>query len=330
MRYTRIFSLLALTLAVLMFAVSCAGTDGGGEETKAEKYYTVKFSTVGGTPIESMTLKEGSYIPEPEIPEKSGYIFDGWKDADGKWRFDTDKVTTNVSLTAVWIAEKTVFEYEVNNDEVTITKYIGEIKDLRVPKTLGGFPVVAIGGGAFKETEIDNTKSIVVGENIRSVGDAAFYNSTEVEIVVEAKLAAIGEQAFYGCEGLSSITLGEGLSEVPFEAFSGCLSLESVILPSTVKTVAENAFEECVALRSVTAHSSLKKVEDSAFDGCEALAAVYYYGADADWESTEIATGNNGNKTLIEAKVYFYSETEPTDNNGKYWHFDDNGKVRIW
>ena len=121
MRYTRFFSLLALILAVLLISVSCADTDGGGEETKAEKYYTVKFSTVGGTQVEGMTLKEGSYIPEPEIPEKSGYIFDGWKDADGKWRFDTDKVTTNVSLTAVWIAEKTVFEYEVNNDEVTIT-----------------------------------------------------------------------------------------------------------------------------------------------------------------------------------------------------------------
>jgi hypothetical protein len=151
-----------------------------------------------------------------------------------------------------------------------------------------------------------------------------------VKIDVESRPESIGEQVFYGCTGLSTITLGRGVGTIPFEAFSGCTSLVGVVLSDTVETIAENAFELCSALKTVTAHSSLKRVEDSAFESCTALVAVYYYGSDAEWDSTEIATGNNGNDTLINARFYRYSESKPEDNDGKYWHFDDNGKVRIW
>ena len=330
MRHIKIFSLLVALVLICSAFVSCGQNNKGDDQTTSEVYYTVRFATVGGTPIDDVKVKEGGLVPIPTIPEKAGYVFDGWRTSEGKWFFGVDKVKSNVTLNAVWVAEKNVFEYEVNDERATITKYIGGIRELIIPQTLGGFPVVAIGDKAFYETSLGSTERIVIGEHIKTIGNAAFYNSVGIEIDVEARPESIGEQAFYGCTGLSTITLGKGVSTVPFEAFSGCTSLESVVLSDTVEAIAENAFELCSALKTVTAHSSLKKVEDSAFESCAALVAVYYYGTDTEWDSTEIATGNNGNETLINARFYRYSESKPEDNDGKYWHFDDNGKVRIW
>ena len=78
-------------------------------------------------------------------------------------------------------------------------------------------------------------------------------------------------------------------------------------------------------------HSSVRSVGDSAFLDCEALKAVYYYGTAEEWQTTEIAKENNGNAYLMGADFYIYSEEKPAEGaEGQYWHFEKNGKIRIW
>lgn len=60
--------------------------------------YTVSFSGVSGIP--SQTVAAGGYASEPPTPTKDGYIFDGWYNGNSKWNFKTDKVTSNITLTA--------------------------------------------------------------------------------------------------------------------------------------------------------------------------------------------------------------------------------------
>lgn len=60
--------------------------------------YTVSFSGVSGIP--SQTVTAGEYASEPATPTKDGYIFDGWYNGNSKWNFKTDKVTSNITLTA--------------------------------------------------------------------------------------------------------------------------------------------------------------------------------------------------------------------------------------
>ena len=52
---------------------------------------------------------------------------------------------------------------------------------------------------------------------------------------------------------------------------------------------------------------------DSAFVDCDAFAAIFYYGTEEEWQSTDISSGNGGNAAILEAKFYIYSESEPQD-----------------
>lgn len=51
--------------------------------------------------------------------------------------------------------------------------------------------------------------------------------------------------AFYGCTGLTSLVVPEGVATIRQAAFSGCTSLTSVELPSTLDSLGNTAFYDC-------------------------------------------------------------------------------------
>ncbi len=65
------------------------------------------------------------------------------------------------------------YEYEVNNNTVTITKYKGSETTLTIPDKINGIPVTGIGGGAFEN--FDSINSIILSENITDIADDAFH-----------------------------------------------------------------------------------------------------------------------------------------------------------
>lgn len=79
--------------------------------------YTVSFSGVSG--IASQTVAAGGYATEPPTPTKDGYVFDGWYNGNSKWNFNTDKVTSNITLTAKF-NELTKYTITTNYSESSI------------------------------------------------------------------------------------------------------------------------------------------------------------------------------------------------------------------
>lgn len=70
--------------------------------TKTE--YTVKFESDGETVYETK-IKGGETLENPEVPTKKHYFIDGWYKGDEKWNFETDEVSSDITLVAKWSPE---------------------------------------------------------------------------------------------------------------------------------------------------------------------------------------------------------------------------------
>ncbi len=69
---------------------------------------------------------------------------------------------------------------------------------------------------------------------------------------VSYTVVAVEHHAFYGCNGLTALTLGEGVVAVRANAFGLCTALNAITLPSTVDSLGSSAFYNCTSLQMVT------------------------------------------------------------------------------
>ena len=100
------------------------------------------------------------------------------------------------------------------------------------------------------------------------------YNGPGGDVVIPEGVIAIGNFAFSGCEGLTSVVIPDGVQEINSYAFSGCTSLPSVVIPEGVIAIGDSAFRGCESLASVAIPNSLKEIGYYAFSGCTSLTSV--------------------------------------------------------
>ncbi len=196
------------------------------------------------------------------------------------------------------------FSYEVLNDEVVITKYIGSNQTgVTVPASINNMPVVAIGEGAFK----GNTKitTVKVSEGIRDIGASAFENCTSLAtIILPTTINHIGEKAIYNTayynnqknwklprENSSSggVGFGGGLGQVDWEdiaaqgltyLYLGTNLIEisysgKYTLKIGTRVIADGAFADCNA-SMVVLSEALISIGNNSFKNCEKLTQVKF------------------------------------------------------
>ena len=121
--YIVVLSVLMIVMTALLFSCDSGGdTDNIGDSTNdgfvtddniedadtepdnSETEYTVNFDSMGGSAVESQTVKYGETISIPVEPTKEGYNFVGWcTTADGSVSVDfTLPITSNVTYYAKW------------------------------------------------------------------------------------------------------------------------------------------------------------------------------------------------------------------------------------
>ena len=319
----------ALVLALLIVLSLASCTDNDDVDVPDIVYRTVSFDSQLGTQIPDVKVANGKTIKQPVDPVRDGFVFDGWRINGKAWDFDTDKVTSDITLTAKWIDATQLFNYIPVEGGASITDIKREMNVIVIPSVINGLDVVAIAPHAFENPQNVDLTRIVIPESVVEIGDYAFYECKDISIEVRGALTKIGEFAFAECNLLKKVSFGEGLEQVPFGAFSGCSSLSEVRLPQSLKILCENAFEECASLTSVMMHSTTTSIEDAAFRFCNKLAAIYYYGTEEQFSATSVA--NNGNEKFKTAKLCLYSATKPENiSSGTWWYMDDNGKVKVW
>ena len=94
-------------------------------------------------------------------------------------------------------------------------------------------------------------------------------------IKFEGDVMKIGDQAFYDCSSLTSVTIPDSVTTIGEYAFSYCSSLTSVTIPDSVTTIGSVAFRYCYDLTSVTIPDSVTTIGHYAFAYCSSLTSVY-------------------------------------------------------
>ena len=88
------------------------------------------------------------------------------------------------------------------------------------------------------------------------------------------RVTSIGEEAFRGCYGLTSIAIPFSVTSIGSSAFSGCRGLTSVTIPNSVTNIGGSAFQDCYGLTSITIPNSVTSIGSYAFKGCSGLTSV--------------------------------------------------------
>ena len=107
------------------------------------------------------------------------------------------------------------------------------------------------------------------------IGSSAFYVCSGLtSVTIGNGVTSIGEYAFYGCSGLTSVAIPNSVTSIGEYAFSGCNGLTSVAIPNSMTSIGEYAFYYCRSLTSVTIPNSVTSIGSSAFSGCRGLTSV--------------------------------------------------------
>ena len=79
-------------------------------------------------------------------------------------------------------------------------------------------------------------------------------------------VTTIGENAFSGCNELTSVTIPNSVTTIGKKAFVGT-GLTSMTIPNPVTSIGDSAFEGCRGLTSVTIPNSVTTIGEKALDG---------------------------------------------------------------
>ena len=130
------------------------------------------------------------------------------------------------------------------------------------------------GGGYYYYYDYDGW-SYRYGTYYDKIGDYAFKGCSGLtSLTLPATITTIGKYAFEDCTGLTSLNLPAGITSIGRRAFGGCSGLTSLTLPAGITSISDYAFYGCSGLTSLTLPAGITSIGEYAFSGCSRLTSL--------------------------------------------------------
>ena len=85
-----------------------------------------------------------------------------------------------------------------------------------------------------------------------SIGDGAFYGCSGLtEVTIPNSVTSIGSSAFYDCSGLTEVTIGNSVTSIGDYAFRSCYGLTEVTIGNSVTSIGNEVFKYCSRLNKI-------------------------------------------------------------------------------
>lgn len=275
MRKKRFLSLLVLLALATMLPLSACGAPTG-EQPGSSENTEAETEPVTAPPKETEPEDTTDYQTLGRIP------FEG--------------------LTASPEADFTV---EETPGGVTVTAYTGTAERVRIPETIGGRTVTAIGDGAFRG--IQTIRVLWIPDSVTTFGNgvlvgasalyalhtplpaqegkqfigwlfgATSYEGNNVQdlrhvdfLEIGGKQSVLPDFALFDCNDLVTVRLSDTITSLGAYSFARCASLK-VLDVSGIRQVGEGALLGCSELRSLEFSAALESVGFAALGSCDAL-----------------------------------------------------------
>ena len=127
--------------------------------------------------------------------------------------------------------------------------------------------IIKIDGLWYAVFEKSKTMEVIQYRDSKYVGninipEKVTYNGTEYSVT------SIGEEAFFLCESLTSITIPNSVTTIGDFSFAYCYNLTSIIIPNSVTTIGDWAFVDYKNLTDVYCYAEdVPNTNSTAFDG---------------------------------------------------------------
>ena len=292
--------------------------------------------TIGTTSYDGKTYgsEDDEYAGKLTIkvkPGTNGYTDrDGYEDGKGFHKYE-DK-STGITWNYKYDDSGNIrFLYTEDNVE----KIISKGKVLLVPSSIGGVPVVGIGGGRKNEDTIpfiptsgsksNNTwTSIYIPASVQFVNDEAFAgNQASADIVIPSTVKQIGVGAFKGSKITSlAINTDSETMELFESAFEGIPTLKDVAIRGSHAIIGHYAFKDDTGITSIdiphgTSFGKSSQNDSYAFAGTTGLELIKI---NTDTVYSNIFSGNKALKRVIfgddvDYVNYDWSGTAATEGN---------------
>ncbi len=138
------------------------------------------------------------------------------------------------------------------------------------------------------------------GYPVTAIGSDAFYCRDQItSVVIPYGVTTIGDAAFYYCGALAEVNLPDSVTNIGNNVFCWCTSLTEITLPPCVTSIKNGTFTQCTALSQVYVYDALLIIEDYAFENCVSLEKMTVLTADGGSEDGSSSSDGPESMTVL-------------------------------